>query len=84
MTTLVIQMSPKMARAVSRGADLLQLPSNQDFALKAMGQLLRTMGLTPKAGRPVGFAAGRHRQFRESKQREARNAPRRIGTKRGA
>ena len=56
MTTLVVQMSPRMARAVSKATDALALPSNQDFALKAMGLLLRSTGFAPNAGRPMGYS----------------------------
>lgn len=55
MTVLSIGMSPKMARMVSKATDILNLPSNQDFALKAMGLLLRSMGLAPTTGRPMGY-----------------------------
>lgn len=56
MTTLDIQMSPRMAKAVSKATDTLELPSNQDFALKAMGIVLRSMGLASKTGRPMGYS----------------------------
>lgn len=59
MTTLVIEMSPRMAKLVSKATDVLDLPTNQDFALKAMGLLLRSMGLAPKLGRPLGYSQRR-------------------------
>ena len=56
MTTLVIQMSPRMARAVSKATDALGLPTNGDFALQAMGLLLRSTGFAPNTGRPMGYS----------------------------
>lgn len=55
--TLAIEMSDKMFVAVSKGTDALQLPSNQDFALRAIGIVLRSMGLAPATGRPMGYRA---------------------------
>lgn len=53
--TLAIAMSDKMFAAVSKATDVLQLPANQDFALHAMGIVLRSMDLAPQTGRPLGY-----------------------------
>lgn len=59
MTTLAVKMTPDMAKLVSKATDILALPTNQDFALKAMGLLLRSMGLAPTTGRPMGYSQKR-------------------------
>jgi hypothetical protein len=68
VTTLAVQMSPKMARLVATATDILKLPTNQDFALKAMGVLLRSMGLAPKTGRPMGYSQRRRATRRRLKK----------------
>lgn len=55
MNVLAINMSDQMAIAVSKATDTLKLPQNQDFALHAMSLVLRSMGLAPKTGRPLGY-----------------------------
>lgn len=72
MTTLVIQMSPRMARAVSRATDALGLPSNQDFALHAMGLVLRSTGYAPATGRPMGYSHRRRAANGAAKPRRKR------------
>lgn len=53
MTTLILQLTPTMARRVARAVDILRLPTHEDFALKAVGQLLDQV---------VGKVRGRKRQ----------------------
>ena len=83
MNTLAVPLSDRMVRAVSQATDILKLPTNADFALHAMGLVLRSMGLAPKTGRPIGYSQRRHRQFREQQQkrarRERRSAPKGHG-----
>lgn len=73
MNVLAIGMTPKMARLVSKATDILQLPTNQDFALHSMGLLLRSMGLAPTKGRPMGYRAKARQKNRvEPKRRTYR------------
>lgn len=59
MTVLAVGMSPRLAKLVAKATDVLGLPTNQDFALHAMGLVLRSMGLAPQTGRPVGYSQRR-------------------------
>ena len=80
MNTLVIGMSDRMARAVTQATDILHLPTNQDFALKAMGLMLRSMGLAPATGRPIGYSQRRHTQKRTADKRQQRALTRRAAS----
>jgi hypothetical protein len=56
---LAVGMNERMRRLVSQGADILELPSDQDFVIKATSLLLRSMGLAPTRGRPLGYSQRR-------------------------
>jgi len=69
---LAVGMSEQMSRAVSKATDTLGLPQNQDFALHAMGLVLRSMGLAPKTGRPMGYSHRRRAATGRVKARQGR------------
>lgn len=53
MTTLVLQLTPTMAKRVARAADIISAPTHEDVALKALGLFLDSV---------VGKARGRKRR----------------------
>lgn len=77
MTTLVLDLTPRLAADVARGADAIDGGiSHEEFAVRAIQLLLRSMyGKT--TGRPVGY---RPSKFSEAGQ--ARSANRVIARRR--
>lgn len=73
---LAVEVSERMFRAISQASDTLQLPQNQDFALHAMGLVLRSMGLAPKTGRPIGYRQRARSRYRNQVQKAHRRRPR--------
>jgi hypothetical protein len=51
MNTIVIRMPDAMAREVAEATDILQLPSNEEFAFQAVHLMLRSV-LGTRVGRP--------------------------------
>lgn len=74
MNVLAINMTDQMARLVSKATDILKLPQNQDFALHAMGIVLRSMGLANTHGRPMGY---RHSARAVNRRPPVKKRPRR-------
>lgn len=70
---IAVEVSERMFRAVSQAADVLKLPQNQDFFLHSAGLVLRSMGLVPKTGRPIGYRQGARTKYRaQQKTKKAR------------
>jgi hypothetical protein len=64
VTTLVLQLTPTMARRVAKASDILALPSHEDVALQGLGLFLDSILGRVRGRKPSSRAARLQRQRR--------------------
>jgi hypothetical protein len=61
MTTLIIPLTPQMARQLAKATDILGMPTNADCAREAIALMLQSVVPQKKRGRRIGFSPKRKR-----------------------